>query len=477
MTTKPCNDEAPEGLVRMLTADSVATSDLALTAEHVLQVADSLRDTSSPLAKQRIIKNELMAWPHLEAVFYLAMSKEFTTYIGDTTYYALLHRIEDTFQRRGVGSLTLMEVWPQFEWLHTQITSQVFTGGDRTERIHDLLVQCTKTTAEVLLKLLAQNLFENVMAVTVNKAMDCEIVPIWGVQLCKTYNPAAGYAGVPFWWATPKLNGFRATYKNGKLFSRSGKWWSGPGFNEIAEECAKLQDIISFNLIDGELCTPAGAALPLSFQNLSSILRNSARGPERVDRNVQPIYFNIFAGVNTHKAGFGLKNTGEMYQKLREVFDDPAMANYFQFLRIVPAIQVVNSPKEILQQCRIYTQMGYEGIVLRHPYFMYNSYRSSHLLKYKFFHEMDLTIIDAVEGTGKYASMLGALVLEAKLSNGNTVRVSCGTGFDDSQRMLLWAQKDTLIGRTVAVKYQDLTDADLWQQQSLSFPVFIQLKD
>ena len=97
--------------------------------------------------------------------------------------------------------------------------------------------------------------------------------------------------------------------------------------------------------------------------------------------------------------------------------------------------------------------------MLRRPASMYESRRSSTLLKVKRFHDCEATIIGHEPGKGRHKGRLGALVVQ--LPNG--IRFACGTGLSDAQRDLPPA-----VGETINVKFQEWTDAGVPR-----FPVFV----
>lgn len=455
-------------------AQTVILQDPVPSAEYVLGLAQGIKGTSSVLAKQRIIQKEIVAYPQLELIFYFALSGDFATHVGDTTYFALRNSVGHEHTVHGEGAHTLSQAWATFELLHTRLVSGALSGAKKEQTLHNFLRSCTRAAATVFLKLFAQNLFANLTAVTVNNAVGYEIIPLWGVQLCNTYMPTKKYADTTYWWATPKINGFRATFKNGHLYSRTGKIWEGVGFDAICAECEHLQQLTGFNVFDGELCVPAGSKQPLSFQELSSVLRNSDR---RVAEK-RTIHFNIFAAVDigNRLRRYGVADTFDMYTQLHRHLPLDEREHNYAYLRALQPTYIQNTAEAVIARCRQYVWAGYEGIVLRHPKEAYNTKRSNRLLKYKFFNEVDLPIVDVFQGAGKYQDIMGALLLAGEVE-GRKVRVSCGTGFDEEQRTRMWQDRKALIGQIATVKYQNLTDEDIYGTCSLAFPVFMHLKE
>ena len=142
----------------------------------------------------------------------------------------------------------------------------------------------------------------------------------------------------------------------------------------------------------------------------------------------------------------------------------------------VNSVIILNEFQSVESVCRKFTQMGYEGVVLRNPSVSYFNGRSDYLLKYKFFKEADLTITGVQMGTGKLEGMLGSLTVEGMI-DGVNVRSCVGTGLTDDDRKML-IQDNNPVGKVLTVKYQALTErADKNGYYSLRFPVVIGLKE
>jgi DNA ligase-1 len=73
---------------------------------------------------------------------------------------------------------------------------------------------------------------------------------------------------------------------------------------------------------------------------------------------------------------------------------------------------------------------GGEGLMLHRGSSLYRPERSDDLLKYKLYEDAEARVIAYLPGNGKYAGMLGALLVER--SDGARFRI--GAGFTDEQR-------------------------------------------
>ena len=68
-----------------------------------------------------------------------------------------------------------------------------------------------------------------------------------------------------------------------------------------------------------------------------------------------------------------------------------------------------------------------------------------------------------MEGTGKHSEKLGSVCIDF-----NGVDVSIGSGFSDDLREKIWSDQSSFIGRTIEVRYQEVTP-----DGSLRFPTFV----
>jgi ATP-dependent DNA ligase len=111
---------------------------------------------------------------------------------------------------------------------------------------------------------------------------------------------------------------------------------------------------------------------------------------------------------------------------------------------------------EVLQQYREFLEMGYEGIIVRHPEHPYYRKRSRFILKFKpkkTDHYQIIGIVEAISKTGEKKGMLGAFICTS--DEGTTFRVGAGE-LSHERRKQIWAERDQFIGRICIVSYQNL---------------------
>ena len=153
-------------------------------------------------------------------------------------------------------------------------------------------------------------------------------------------------------------------------------------------------------------------------------------------------------------------------QKLAKVYSD--------FVEGVPGVKlppsyICRNETEVLDYFVKFRERGLEGLIIKNPAGQYHPRRNRDWMKLKDVNSVDLPIIEAVEGTGKYVGQLGALVV---MHNG--VQVNVGSGFTDSDRKDIWNSYNEgwLDGKIIEVEYHEETP-----DGSLRHPRFKRFRD
>jgi len=270
-------------------------------------------------------------------------------------------------------------------------------------------------------------------------------------QLANNYDESKQY-GVGHWYATPKLDGIRALFYGGALYSRQGKKFYG--LEHIEQELAQVSKKHNLKLIDGELYIRHA-----DFNTIQSVVMTQDNIADK-----KQVKIKVFALGADY-----IEDTGQMYRLIEELF-----ANTL-YIAPIEYMEVENNPEKIKWVMQEFVNLGFEGVMLRHPETHYKPNRNNSLLKVKPIKECDLRIVDLMEGTGKYKNMLGAIVVEG-IVDGKNIKCNVGTGFDDIDRKRMWHLKDKLIGKTVEVAFQDISKAACSDIYSLRFPAYRRLR-
>jgi DNA ligase-1 len=146
---------------------------------------------------------------------------------------------------------------------------------------------------------------------------------------------------------------------------------------------------------------------------------------------------------------------------------------------LLPHLQVDLDTGEGKNQLERYAKdmvnAGFEGIMIKNLDAPYLCKRSTDWMKWKPTITVDLQVIGLEEGTGRNKGRLGALVCNG-VDDGKEITVNAGSGFSDTERDSLWEDRNLIVGRTVEI----LADAVTQNQDgtySLRFPRFVRFRD
>ena len=103
------------------------------------------------------------------------------------------------------------------------------------------------------------------------------------------------------------------------------------------------------------------------------------------------------------------------------------------------------------------TKQGAEGLMLHRSASLYKGQRSDDLMKVKTHEDTEARVIAHIPGKGKYAGVLGALLMEIPAAGGRPAqRFKLGTGFTDAQR-----QSPPAVGTVVTYRFRGLNEGGI----------------
>ena len=276
----------------------------------------------------------------------------------------------------------------------------------------------------------------------------------------------------------PKLDGVRvlmlcAIQADGTTmavsYSRNGKVFDNFGHIESQicnqmSEMAKRVGVIESFFLDGEV-------VGKSFNELMRVARKK-------DVVAQDSVFHVFDFIPTADFNRGFWNA-QLYKrlgyldKIKPCIDKMPNVEYPDHLIVnLDTSEGRNQLERYAQNC---VKDGFEGIMIKSTGAPYECRRSTFWLKWKPVITVDLQIVEVEIGTGKNADRMGAFVCEG-VDNGKQIRVNVGSGVSDSEREEYWANRESLVGRTVEI----MCDAVSQNQDgtySLRFPRFVRFRD
>lgn len=261
-------------------------------------------------------------------------------------------------------------------------------------------------------------------------------------MLAKTWKPS--FSSFPC-FVQPKLNGVRGLYQNGKFQSRGQKFWRDDFVEHIVAELRSLD--LGDLILDGEFYLHNW-----KLQRINSAMgvNNLKKGPSEDTKKME---FHVFDVVD---------DTRSFQGRWPMVARGIAMAN-LKHVKPIPT-QLVNGPNFTDTCFESFVSQGYEGIMLRPdgPYEFgarwsdragkFTDYRSPFLWKRKSWEDAEYVCIGWTAGEGKASIGVGSLQFQHYNKEKNTMfDFSCGTGFDDNERIDL--AENSPLGRVVRIRF------------------------
>lgn len=305
--------------------------------------------------------------------------------------------------------------------------------------------------------IVTQDLKIGVTATSLNKAYGSDFIPKIGCMLGTLYGDVGPQKTKWPCVVTEKLDGIRRILvkENGvvRCYSRSGH--EDTGLIEIVEEAKYLPNNCVY---DGELLAKGTFKDSIALRQATNSIANS-KG------NKTGLTFNVFDMIplDEFKAGKSKWRAIDRKVRLAATFGDESLQlltedwwkaiqcyyaeHIFEHIKSVPILGLVKNISEVEPIVASIWARGGEGVMLNTASGLYEIKRSKELLKVKHTEEHVLTIVDMIEGAGKFEDMLGALVVDYK---GNKLGV--GSGFTDAQRKYIWDNYSAYIGMQVEIE-------------------------
>ena len=286
-------------------------------------------------------------------------------------------------------------------------------------------------------------------------------------QLLERKNPDLDTLPYPM-YVTPKLDGIRClSNENGHAVSRTLK--------QIPNECIRQC------FLDNPYLTGSDGELIVGDPTSHSVMRDTTSGVMGV-KGIPDFKYYIFDIWSSNK---------KYYEKLEALNAwNPKLPNW---VHIVPS-KLVNNKEELLSFEKECLELGYEGVIIRHPEAVYKFGRTTmkecNAFKLKRFTDAEAIIVGYVPeyentneaeinelGRTKRSTMQVGLVPKERLgsfivSMPEYGTFNVGSGFDHQDRAVFWACRDGLIGATIKFKFFDMGVKDKPRH-----PIFLGFRD
>lgn len=245
------------------------------------------------------------------------------------------------------------------------------------------------------------------------------------LMLANVYRPGIDLAA---YWASEKLDGVRGYWDGERLLTRGGERIAAPAWFTAGWPKVPM---------DGELWAGRG-----QFARAVSTVRQQT--PD--DAAWRAMRFMVF-DLPTQGGPF-TERIPALNGRVSQI-DQPWVLAVAQF-------KVTNH--STLQKLLVKTvKLGGEGLMLHRGASLYKAQRTDNLLKVKMHEDTEARVIAHIPGKGKYAGVLGALLVEMPGINGKPgQRFKLGTGFNEEQR-----QSPPAIGSTVTYRFRGLNNGGI----------------
>ena len=349
-----------------------------------------------------------------------------------------------------------------------ELSSRTVTGNAAIAHLSNVLSSLDSGDAQVIERIIQKDLKCGVAVSTANKVWP-GLVSEYPCMLCTAYDEKIISKFEFPAMVQLKMDGmrFNAIVNNGKVEFRSRNGKEINLLGNLSEEFLSLSNGDDL-VFDGELVVLSNDGNSyMDRQTGNGILNKAVKGT--ISENEAMLVSATLWDVIPYE---DFKNgvCKDLYETRFKRIEDYNLST--GKLRLV-ANNTVNTIDEARSIFNTYLAEGEEGIILKSLKGIWEDKRSKTQIKFKAELDCDLKIIDVQEGTGKYAGMLGAVLCE---SADGVISTSVGSGFNDDMRVSLWAIRDQLVSKIVAIKY----NARIKNKQggdSLFLPIFLEVRE
>lgn len=356
-----------------------------------------------------------------------------------------------------VNNRSVLDLKDQCNFLASK---KALTNADR-EMVDSFLEQCDAEHQLWFSRVLLKDLRLGIDAKSVNKVYK-SFIPTYELALADIYEEEKHKERLAHSMFDIKLDGIRALAKvtDGQVYIRTRNGKAINNFVDISRELSEMPN----GIYDGEIYLHKDNG----FQELTQYITKGQPAPSDLGIRFYIFDYLTLSEWESDKATPKFTDRRKRLEKLVNITDKNAFTSpYKAHLGIVNCFECVSTQH---LNTRLYEALdeGYEGLMIKDINGEYLKKRSKNILKYKVFRSLEGKVIDFVEGEGRLTGTLGKLVL--KLPDDQTF--GCGSGFDDETRAKIWSDKQSYLGKSVEVKYQELTKDDIPR-----FPTFLRFRD
>jgi len=429
-----------------------------------------LRASDSRLHKEDVIKQ----------AYSLAILGDHTA-IGFLSFANMAYDPYLTFGVRHIddletGSETTLHAWREVHQLMTDLVYRNLTGNRARAAIAATARLFNAHEWEFCRAVLQKDLRSGVSDKTLNKILKGTPwqVPVFECQLATDSRDRPEMKGKKR--LEIKLDGVRVlahvmtNSADVVCYSRNGKIFNN--FEHIQQQISsiaraarqKLRFSNSF-ILDGEVVSDSFQALMKQAHRKSNVNNSDAT-------------FYIFDAFPFAALQDGHENMQqsrrlERLEEIRTLLEDCPNIKLLEGLNV--DLDLSEGRDQFNRFCNDAITNGFEGVMIKNLEAPYICKRSTYWMKWKPTITVDLEVVDVEQGTGRNSERLGALVCRGT-DQGRDISVNVGSGFSDHDRTNLWNNRDLVIGSTVEIM-ADVVSQNQDGTYSLRFPRFVRFRD
>ena len=328
--------------------------------------------------------------------------------------------------------------------LSSKIASREVTGNAAIDIVEDLYAHLPTGEDEIFYNVIQRDLRIGISAKTINKVWP-NLIYIHPYMRCSSFSEK-NLKNISFpCISQTKMDGMYCDIicnnKQVKIMSRNGQESKMILSDSVKSELTKL-----FNgfVIQGEML-----ALTEDGSYMDRALGNGYLNSDKIDCDrVQFIAWDLISidafDKKVDKTPYNIR-----YKTLENVISQ-SDTNY-PFVRAVHT-KICYTVDEVVDHFKEKRLIGEEGTVIKDMKAIWKDGTSKQQVKVKVIMDCDLKIVEFKEGTGKNVNRLGSILCE---SSDGEMSVSVGTGFTDEQREEIWRNRESYLGKIIAVQAND----------------------
>lgn len=363
------------------------------------------------------------------------------------------------------------EDYPDFveivDWSHFLYFLEYQCTGKYSDifSVLDFIERNEEGSREFLRQLATSKLIVGINASGINKVFD-GLIPSFKPMLAHKVKDCISYLKGKIVYVTLKLDGNRCFLRkeNGVIvtYSRTGRRIHG--LVDIEKCASSLEDNYMY---DGELVIAKRYEkgyndAKVVCQKTGKIARDKGKDPKR------DLELHIFNALPVSE--FDNKVSKKTYAE-RRVFLENIKTS--EFIKISKLLYVGVFSEEVFNIFQREIEKGEEGLMINTAEGLYQGKRTKDILKLKESYDVDLKIVEVVEGTGRARGRAEAVVVEYK---GGTIKAGMGKGVTNETKEDLFINSKKYIGRICRVDNHGETTNEQGGF-GLRFPKFVKIRE